>query len=67
MTRADAAKMLGQLLAVDAIGALLDTVGSTDLRDVIGKAQIMCRAIAVDEESAAAIAVAVPRAMANRH
>lgn len=52
MTRADAAKQLGQLLTLDLVGAQLDVIGDHGLRDLVLKALHRTREIAVDDESA---------------
>ncbi|MCU1282876.1 MAG: hypothetical protein JWM53_6422 [bacterium] len=47
--RAQAAHQLGQLLAIDAVGSLLDAIGDANLRDLVLKVMARCREIAVDE------------------
>jgi hypothetical protein len=55
VTRATAARTLAQLLGVDAVGHLLDEIDDRDLRDLMGKVAIKCRAIAVDADDRTAL------------
>lgn len=56
MKRAEAAKMLGEMLRTGVVGLLLDEVGDADLRDKVLKACIRAREISVDAESAETMA-----------